>query len=122
MSKYTEETYKNLKYGNRAMAAISTLFSNEKLMKAMKGKASRLDWALPMAEFEPDAVIELIAAYRKMEPEELAAKMSPMTLPLGMLEVLNDPEWKPLFTSAGQKTDSESSGSRTASTEDRGET
>ena len=122
MSKYTEATYKKLKYGNRAMAAIATLFSNDKIMNAMKGKKSRLDWAIPMAEYEPDATLELIAAHREMEPEELEKTMTSMTLPLGMLEVLNDPEWKPLFTSAGQKTDSESSGSHTASTEDRGET
>ena len=102
------------------MTAITTIFSNKEFSKAAKN-LKRSEWAHPMVQYEPDAVIELIAAYRRMEPEDLAAKMSPLTLPVGLLQVMNDPEMVPLFTSASQTTADESSGSHTESTGETGE-
>lgn len=119
MSKYSQEVYENLKYGARAMDAMTTLFANPKIEAAMRKTARRRDWVGPMVENEPDAVIELIAAYRKQEPETAAEHSTPMTVFAGLMAVFGDPEMEGLFTSAGLKKDSESSGSLTESTEDR---
>lgn len=122
MSKYTKETYENLKYGQRAMETIAVMFSNKKIEKAMKESKRQIDWVNAMVAHEPDAVIELIAAHRRQEPEDVAEHMTPLTLPVGMLRVLNDPEMQALFHSAGQMTEDESSGSLTENTEGREET
>ena len=122
MSRYSTEVYENLKYGARAMDAMTTMFSNQEIAKTMKKTSRRSDWIGPMVENEPDAVIELIAAHRKQEPETVAENCTLMTVFAGLMEVFSDPEMEGLFTSAGLKKENESSGSLTESTEDRAET
>ena len=122
MSKYSSAVYENLKFGARAMDALTTMFANKEIARVMKATARRSDWVDPMVEFEPEAVLELIAAHRKQEPETVAENITPMTVFAGLMEVFSDPEMEGLFTSAGLKKENESSGSLTENTEESAET
>ena len=60
-------------------------------------------------------VIEVLAVLEKQDPKTYKPKI--VTLPLQLLQVLNDPEVVGLFQSQAQKTESASFGSATESTE-----
>lgn len=62
------------------------------------------------------AVIAILAALNGQTPEEYADKMTIFTLPVEAMRLLNDPMVQSLFTSQGQKTEDESSGSVTEGT------
>ena len=59
------------------------------------------------------AVIELLAALNDMPPDEYAEQVSLLTLPKQLLELMNDKDVQSLFTSQGQMTGKQSSGSAT---------
>lgn len=61
------------------------------------------------------AVIELLAVLEREDPKTYKPKI--MTLPLQLLQVLNDPEVVGLFRSQAQETESASFGSATENTE-----
>ena len=63
-------------------------------------------------------VIELLAGLECKKPEEYVKEIGILTLPAKLLEILNDPELQDLFTSRGQNTEDESSGSATENTEE----
>lgn len=60
------------------------------------------------------AVITMMAILEREEPDEYIKKVNLLTLPMALLEILNDPDVTQLFTSQGQIR--ASSGSATAST------
>lgn len=60
-------------------------------------------------------VLKILAVLEGEKPEVYEQKVNVFSLPAKLLDILNDPELKNLFTLQGQTTDSESSGSATAS-------
>ena len=65
----------------------------------------------------PDAVISILATLDEKTPEEYAETLTVSTLPMKLLEVLNDPTVVQLFFSQGQTEAVTSSGSASAKTE-----
>ena len=63
-----------------------------------------------------DAVIKILAALDGKPVEEYSCNV--FTIPIKLLEILNDPELAQLFTSQGQTGDAISSGSALANTEE----
>ena len=64
------------------------------------------------------SVIKVLAVLDDESPEEYMNKVSLLTLPFRLLEILNDPEVATLFTSQGQTMESETSGSATGITKE----
>jgi hypothetical protein len=62
------------------------------------------------------AVIELLAALNDMPPDEYAEQVSLLTLPKQLLELMNDEDVQSLFSSRGQMTEAQFSGSAMEST------
>ena len=62
-------------------------------------------------------VIELLASLEQKDPKEYMQEINVLTLPVKLLEILNDDALQNLFTSQGQNTDEEHSGSATENTE-----
>jgi len=63
------------------------------------------------------SVLEIMAATEREDVEEYAKKVNVFTLPVKLVELLNDENVISLFTSQGQTEASESSGSATENTE-----
>lgn len=73
----------------------------------------------PLIKNHKPEIIEILAILDGETPEVYAEKVNIFTLPLKLVDLLNDPALKDLFTSQGQKTQEESSGSATATTEEK---
>lgn len=87
--KEVSDAYKN---GEKKIAVVKTIIKNHK-----------------------KEVIEILAAMEGVPVEEYSCNV--LTLPIKLLEILNDKEFLEFFTSAGQTEGAKSSGSPTENTE-----
>jgi hypothetical protein len=92
----------------------------KKLVADNKGKkVAPVAYIKPILKNHPKEVIAVLAGIEKEPVEEYEKKVNVLTLPMKLLELMNDPQMQSLFTSQGQ-TDMNSqphSGSATENTE-----
>ena len=101
----------------------------DKEIREMRETAAKEKKTIPMIKYITPAIknhkkeiIQILARLENKTPEEYEAEISLVTLPMQVLELINDPEIQKLFTSQSQspETPSASSGSVTESTEAKG--
>lgn len=71
----------------------------------------------PMIKNHKKEVIEILAVLDGEDPKEYAKKVNLFTLPKKLLDVVNDPDMRNLFSSQGQNAEETSSTSATGSIE-----
>ena len=81
-----------------------------------------IKFVTPAIKNHKPEIIQVLARLNNQTPEEYTANLSLVTLPLQVLEFINDPEIQAFFTSQSQspETPSASSGSATENTEAKG--
>lgn len=94
---------------------ISEIVTDKEIEGIIKSKKPKLMVVKPAIKNHKKAVIEILAILDGIPPEEYQVNL--LTLPMKILEVLNDPMVEELFSSQGQTMESASSGSATESTE-----
>lgn len=101
---------------------ITVIMTDEKVRENMRKKSSRKDAVKYMIRNHVHSVIELLGILDDVDMtkhyNEYAEKITLMSLPARLLEVLNDPDLMELFYSEGQNDSSASSGSHTGNTEE----
>ena len=65
-------------------------------------KIPRIAYIKPILKNHPKEVIEVLAGIEKEPVEEYEKKVNILTLPMKLLELVNDPQMQSLFTSQGQ--------------------
>lgn len=74
-----------------------------KLAADNKGKKlPPIAYIKPMLKNHPKEIIEVLAGIEKEPVEEYKKKINGLTLPIKLLELVNDPQMQSLFTSQGQ--------------------
>lgn len=91
------------------------IFQDEEIVAALRGDGSRLEKIKVVLKKKPKAVIKLMAILDGEDPETY--KVNVFTLPVKIIQLLNDPLLADLFTSQGQPTGNASSGSVKVNTE-----
>lgn len=102
--------------GEKALEVLADLldpaaeiFQDEDVAKALRGDGSRLEKIKVVLKKQPKAVIKLMAILDGEDPETY--KVNVLTLPVKLVQLLNDPMLVDLFQSQGQPTGNASSGS-----------
>jgi hypothetical protein len=101
---------------------IQTIMADDKAKQLFKGgsegmiKASRY-----LLKTHKKEVIEIMAITELKTVEEYTEQMSVISLPVKLLEILNDPELQSLFTSLSQNEDADNFGSVSERTEAQSE-
>lgn len=107
---------------------MTFILADEEIQK-MRKEAAEKKKAVPYIKFVAPAIknhkaeiIQVLARLQNQTVEEYKADLSLATLPMQVLEFINDPEIQKFFTSQSQspETQSASSGSVTESTEAKG--
>lgn len=91
----------------------SEIMADAELERLVKAKATKMEIVKTAIKNHKKAVIEILAALDGKDPKE--CKISVLTLPAKLLEILNDPELVSLFQPQGQT--QTSSGSAMVNTE-----
>lgn len=99
------------------MSPISEIMSDKIIAQMIRSK-KRIEAVTYAIKNHKKAVIEALAIIEGEDPEDYVNKISVLTLPSRLLEILNEPELTQLFTLQGQKDSGASSGSATENTED----
>lgn len=74
-----------------------------KIASENKGKKiTPVSYIKPILKNHPKEVIEVLAGIDKEPVEEYRKKVNVLTLPMKLLELMNDPQMQSLFTSQGQ--------------------
>ena len=94
----------------------SEVFGDKEVLAAFQG-GKRLNAVKLAIKNHKPAVIKILAVLEGETPEEYAEKITLFTLPMKLLQILNDPELLQAFSSQGQTGDATSSGSASESTE-----
>ena len=100
------------------IAPASEIFSDEDVRNAVEGNNKATAVSLAIKKHKK-AVMAILAALDGVPVEEFHCNV--LTLPLKLLELLDDPETMRLFTSAGQREENTLSGSPTENTEAAGQ-
>ena len=87
----------------------SEIFTDPDVVAAIRGSSQKIKWAQAMLRKQPKAVIKIMAMLDGEDPETY--KVNTLTLPVKIINMLNDPELALLFQSQGQPTGNASSGS-----------
>lgn len=82
------------------MDPVARIVGNEKVQKIAKSKVPRLVVAKTMLEECPDDVIEVMALLDGEDPKTYEVNL--LSLPMKLLEIINDPEVVQLFFSEEQ--------------------
>lgn len=94
---------------------MSVILADKQVSEKFKNGSLAAGVAYAIKNHKPE-VIQILAA-SDGEPVE-TYKVNPMALPFKLLHLFSAPEFKELFTSAGQMTENEFSGSLMENTED----
>lgn len=81
----------------------ANILADEEIQKSVKSGEPKLLLVKKLLKSHKKEVIEILAILDGEEPETY--KVSLLTLPAKLLEIINDPEIGSLFTSQGQKTE-----------------
>ncbi len=93
------------------------IMTDPEIISAFRGDVPKTKIARLIIKGHKSAIISVLAALERENPEEYAKKMNLFTLPAKLVELFNDPELINLFTLQGQETEGTSSGSATESIE-----
>lgn len=85
--------------------------SDKEISEAIKRSETRARGISLAIKKHKKAVIRFLATLEREEPEKYTEKINLFTLPVKLLEILNEPELNQLFFSQGQMGDATSSGS-----------
>jgi len=99
---------------------LTTIIADEEIQALTKQKGvPRIKYVKPAIKNHKQEVIFILATLQKQTVEEYEANLSLITLPMQVLEFINDPEIQKLFFSQeqSQETSSENFGSATENTE-----
>lgn len=96
----------------------SKIIGDEKIKKAFRDKSTKIQIAQIMLKNKPKEIIRILAILDGENPEEYHVNF--LTLPVKLLELLNNPEFISLFSTQGRKNGDRTSGSATENTEDDG--
>lgn len=91
------------------------IFGDTEVQKAIKGKGTRAAAVAQILRLHTKEVFEILAALDGVPVEEFHCNV--FTLPLKLLDLINDPEVMQLFSFAGQMEEPTPSGSHTENTE-----
>lgn len=82
---------------------LTTMFADPELQElAKEGKGTPIQYAKPMLKNHKPEIIEILAALENESVDEYRAKITLLTLPVKLLEFINDPEVQALFPSQHQ--------------------
>lgn len=108
--------------GEKALEVLADLldpandiFTDPDVVKVIKESDQKLKWAQAMLRKQPKAVIRIMAILDEQDPDTY--KVNLLTLPIKVLNLLNNPELASLFPSQGQTKENASSGSALGSIE-----
>ena len=91
---------------------IQTIMADETAKNLLKGgSAGAVKTCQYLLKEHKKEVIEIMAITELTSVEEFTEKLSVITLPVKVLEILNDPELQTLFTSLSQNEEADNSGS-----------
>ncbi len=99
------------------MEPVATIMSDREIERIAKSDLPKIKLVKAVIKNHKHEVIEILAILDGADPKEYAEKVNLFTLPVKLLEILNDPDLTSLFTLQGQKTET-LSGSATESTEE----
>lgn len=85
------------------MEPATRIFADEEVQKSVRSKEPKLILAKKLLKGHKREVIEILAILDGEDPDTYEVNL--LTLPVKLLEILNDPEINSLFTSQGQKTE-----------------
>lgn len=102
--------------GEKALTVLADLlepaaeiFQDPEIVEAIRGDAPRLEKIQIVLRNKPKAIIKMLAILDEQDPESY--KVNILTLPVKILNLLNDPIFADLFQSQGQPAGDASSGS-----------
>ena len=90
---------------------VMRIFADKDIAEAWESNVTRVEMARLILKNHPDEVVTILKAMNDGEEPNV------FTLPIKLIELMNDDEMKRLFTSRAQKEGAESSGSVMESTE-----
>ena len=96
---------------------ISEIVTDSEIVNIIKSGVPKIKLVKPAIKNHKKAVIEILAILDGVPVE--GYEINVLTLPLKILEILNDPMVEELFTSQGQMMESASSGSAMENIEDK---
>lgn len=96
----------------------SILFSDDKLVKLIKGGGTKLEAIKYALKTHKASIIEILARLDGEDPKNYHGNI--VTITKDLLEIANDEELISFFMLQGQATEETSSGSVTANTEEKG--
>ena len=99
----------------KLLTPLSKILSDKDIKALYAKKASKLEFAQALLLSHPSDIVEILAILDDTPVEEY--KVSMITLPKKLLEILNDEELASFFSSQGQSLETTSSGSAMANTE-----
>lgn len=88
---------------------LSEIFSDEEIVKGVRGNANKTDLIRSALKNHKKAVLTVLALLDGEDPETYNPKL--VAIPMKVLEVLNDPDVVALFPGADPASDEISSGS-----------
>lgn len=98
------------------MEPATAIMADKEIAQLAQSKVPMVKLAKAVIKNHKKEVIEILAVLDGEDPKEYAKKMTVFSLPVKLLEILNDPLMKDLFSSQGQMTEA-SSTSATENTE-----
>lgn len=99
------------------MEPAATIMADPEIRDMYKAKVPRIKIIIKAIQNHKKEVIQIMAASEMTPVEEYHFNL--VTLPRKLLELVNDPSVRDLFTSQGQTGDAKSSGSVSANTEEK---
>lgn len=96
---------------------VANIMADGKVEKIYNSDQPRLKLVKHILKHNKKEVIEILAILEGEKPKEYAEKITVTTLPMKLLELINDQDLIAVFRSQGQNTEETSSGSVMESTE-----
>ncbi len=94
---------------------VAAIMSDEEVKTMARAKIPKIKIVKVLLKNHKKEVIEILAILDGADPEGYAEKVSLVTLPVKLLEIMNDPDLESLFTLQGQNKEETTSSSATES-------
>lgn len=101
---------------------LTTIIADKEIQELAKVKGTpKIKFVKPAIKNHKEEVIYILATLQRQTPEEYEANLSLVTLPMQVLEFINDPEIQKLFFSQAQSqsTSQDNSGSAMENTKEK---
>lgn len=94
------------------------IMSDKEILHIYQSGQSKIKLIKFMLKKHKKSVIEILAILNQEDPEEYTEKINVLTLPMKLLEVVNDMELEEVFSLQGQEIELNTFGSATGNTEE----